>query len=81
MKSNKRNSSVDLSNGRIAQLEVLVDEMIKDSPHENRIRGYMKAVGLAYDADPIVRMSSVLEALEGARREISHKDPVPDASI
>jgi hypothetical protein len=49
---------------RLELLEELVDELIKESPGESRIRGYMEAVGLTYTADPILRMTRVLEELE-----------------
>ena len=52
--------------GRLQQLEGLVDELIKMSPQENRIRSYMKAVGLPYSDDPMERMDSVLTALDDA---------------
>lgn len=67
MKPIKKRPAVDSFEIRIAQLETLVDELIKESPQEARIRSYMKAAGLPYSSDPIVRMNCVLEALDGAR--------------
>lgn len=52
---------------QISNLENLVDELVKESPQETRIRAYMKAAGLPYSEDPIDRLSRVLAALEGAR--------------
>lgn len=51
----------------IAQLEVLVDELIKDQPHEPKIRTCMEAAGLIYTHDPIARMKTVLSALDRMR--------------
>lgn len=67
MKTIKNRSSAAASDSRIAQLEILVDELIKDCPQETRIRSYMKAAGLPYSSDPIIRMNCVLEALNGAK--------------
>jgi hypothetical protein len=48
----------------IDRLENLVDELIKQSPQEARIKAYMQKVGLDYTSDPIERFNSVLMALE-----------------
>ena len=48
---------------RVEQLELLVDELIKDSPQESTIRDRMAAVGLDYLIDPIARMNVVLSEL------------------
>ncbi len=52
---------------RIAQLEILVDELVKDMPTESRVRTCMEAVGLKYVIDPIARMNIVLSELECVR--------------
>jgi hypothetical protein len=49
------------------QLEELVDELMKQKPQEERIKAYMKNVGLDYIADPIMRLGTVLQALEGKK--------------
>ncbi len=49
------------------QLEELVDELMKQKPQEERIKAYMKNVGLEYISDPIMRLGSVLQALEGKK--------------
>lgn len=54
------NTSSDLD-----QLEELVDELMKQKPQEERIKAYMKNVGLEYTPDPIVRLGTVLQALDG----------------
>jgi hypothetical protein len=51
----------------LAELENLIDELIKPAPQEARIKAYMSAAGLTYSEDPIERMNHVLEALEGAQ--------------
>jgi hypothetical protein len=56
-----------LSSDRIAQLESLVDELVKDRPEEERIRHCVKAAGLKYDSNHVALMEQVLIALEGAR--------------
>ena len=52
-------SSVHLEN-----LELLVDELIKDRPLEPRVRQYMEACGLTYTTDIIERMSLVLATMD-----------------
>ena len=51
--------------GDLDRLEELVDELMKQKPQEERIKTYMKNVGLEYNADPIIRLSTVLQALDG----------------
>lgn len=74
MKSIKKRPAVDSFEIRIAQLENLVDELIKESPQEARIRSYMKAAGLPYSSDPIDRMNCVLQALDGAKGQRPKRD-------
>ena len=50
--------------GDLDRLEELVDELMKQKPQEERIKTYMKNVGLEYNADPIIRLSTVLQALD-----------------
>lgn len=45
-------------------LESLVDELTKPKPQEERIRAYMRQVGIEYTADPIEQLNSVLQALD-----------------
>ena len=52
---------------RIDKLETLVDELIKNVPKENRVRACMEAAGLEYTSDPVLRMKTVLSALDGIR--------------
>jgi hypothetical protein len=68
MKDNLKTHSQNQSQ-HLDRLEDLVDELVKESPQESRIRTCMKAVGLPYTADPIERMNCVLTALEGARSD------------
>ncbi len=48
---------------RIESLEVLVDELLKDSPEENLVRQKMEQIGLEYQTDPVIRLNDVLQAL------------------
>ena len=50
-----------------SDLESLVDELIKNTPNEDRVRKQMLAAGLNYSKDPIERMSLVLQAIEDAK--------------
>lgn len=82
MKSIKSQKSADLKGDtKLAKLEILVDELIKETPHETRIRTYMKAAGLPYQADPIMRMNSVLEALDGVRNTAAKRIREPEQGI
>jgi hypothetical protein len=65
MKPTKSRAGNGMDNGRITQLELLVDELIKECPQEARVRACMQAAGLEYTIDPVSRMESVLRALGG----------------
>jgi hypothetical protein len=52
---------------KIEKLELLVDELVKEAPEEQKIRGYMKSAGLTYVEDPVERMNRVFAALERLR--------------
>jgi len=54
-------------NQKLARLERLVDEMVRHTPSEHRIRTYMEEVGLVYLTDPIERMNVVLNMLNRSR--------------
>jgi len=58
----------------IEQLELLVNEIVKTTPHENRIRFFMESVGLVYEPDPIARMNRVLAALDQVRSDRQHRN-------
>jgi hypothetical protein len=55
------------SDSRLQLLENLINEMIKDSPKEDRIRSCMLAAGLDYTSDPLGRMDKVLAELDQHR--------------
>jgi hypothetical protein len=61
--------------GQCAHLEKLVDELIKETPREEFIRTCMKAAGLTYVADPVQRMTRVLEAIETAKVNARNRKP------
>lgn len=42
----------------------LVEELMKQKPQEERIKAYMRNVGLEYESDPIARLTMVLQAIE-----------------
>lgn len=48
---------------RLHTLEQLVDELLKDSPEETKVRDFMTLTGIPYTKDPIERINSVLKAL------------------
>jgi hypothetical protein len=65
-----KNKTPSISSNEIKdfdQLEELVDELMKQKPQEERIKAYMKNVGLEYIADPIMRLGTVLQAIEGKK--------------
>jgi hypothetical protein len=65
-----KNKTLSISSNEIKdfdQLEELVDELMKQKPQEERIKAYMKNVGLEYIADPIMRLGTVLQAIEGKK--------------
>jgi CO dehydrogenase/acetyl-CoA synthase delta subunit len=68
MKAIKGCEVVVKTSERMTQLESLVDELIKESPQEDRVRTCMLGAGLEYSSDPIERMENVLSALEGERQ-------------
>lgn len=55
---------------QIAQLERLVDELMKTKPNQSNVQTYMKSAGLTYVTDPVEQLSSVLSYLQ-SRRETS----------
>lgn len=71
------------SNGddHLHQLEALVDELVKASPNEIKIRECMELAGLTYVVDPIERMNLVLSLMEGAPSKSRRKPSSPDTSI
>lgn len=64
----------DENNQRIASLEVLVDELLKDSPQEDIVRKQMERVGLQYQTDPVERLNKVLQALHFREPSLKFKD-------
>lgn len=48
---------------RLRILELLVDELTKDSPSEALVKNYMDQSGLPYVEDPVDRINMVLKAL------------------
>jgi hypothetical protein len=48
---------------KIGQLEGLVEELLKDSPSEEKIKKQMTELELEYTDDPVERINRVLEAL------------------
>lgn len=52
---------------QLANLEKLVDELLRQSPCEERIRTFMSDAGIDYISDPIDRMNNVMAHLNGLR--------------
>lgn len=52
---------------QLVVLEKLVDELLRHSPSEERIRAYMLEAGLDYITDPIARMNNIMALLNGLR--------------
>jgi hypothetical protein len=48
---------------RVNKLESLVEELLKDAPHETAIETKMKQLEIEYTVDPVERINRVLEAL------------------
>jgi hypothetical protein len=64
---------------KVEQLERLVDELIKEVPHEATIRSCMLEAGLQYVTDPIARMNMVLAELGEVSRP-QRRGPVTESS-
>ncbi len=47
----------------LQQLEILVDELIKEVPNEDLVKNYMKEAGLDYQKDPVSRINYVLKLM------------------
>ena len=52
-----------VNQGIIADFEVLVDELLKAQPNENKIKELMEKLELEYIRDPVQRIGSVLEKM------------------
>lgn len=63
----------DIETEKIIELELLVEELLKDFPAEPVVRSTMKSVGLDYSEDKIRCMHRVLAAMEIVRKK-SKKD-------
>lgn len=57
----------------LQQLEVLVDELIKEAPNEDFVKDYMKEAGLDYQKDPVSRINYVLKLMSFSESE--HNEP------
>ena len=57
---------------QIAELERLVDELMKTKPNQSQVQTYMRSAGLSYSTDPVEQLSSVLSYLQ-TRRELKPK--------
>lgn len=55
-----------LLKNRLAQLENLVEELVKDNPDPAIIEPMMLELGLPFKNDPIFQLNTVLQALHGA---------------
>ncbi len=51
------------SNLRIKNLRLLVEELLKKTPDQNKVKSLMETSKLAYHADSCVQMETVLQAL------------------
>lgn len=61
---------------RLILLENLVEELIKPTPEEKKVKEYMKQTGLEYTADPIDRLNMVLKALHFVETKEENKEGV-----
>jgi hypothetical protein len=52
---------------RFEVLENLMDELLKEEPREEKIRGFMEQSGMEYIADPVDRLNYVLQSLDMER--------------
>jgi hypothetical protein len=54
---------MDLNETQLHALENLVDELLKPTPVETRVKGFLEKAGISDPHDPVARIQSVLEAL------------------
>ena len=57
----------------LAELDLLVDELMKDQPDEKLVRQLMLKVGVPYSKDPIERVNRVLLKMHPPRPEDEHE--------
>lgn len=55
---------------RTANLEVLINELLKERPNKEKIKDLMNKSGLKYSTDPIEQMSSVLTLMQNTPAKI-----------
>lgn len=60
------------------QLEVLVEELMKNSPNKVKVKKLMTACGLPYSADPLRQISTVLNSMS---TPIKNQSPDRDFEI
>lgn len=63
-----------LSEDRLQAIEVLVNELLKSSPEESKVQGFLKKAGIEDPKDPVARIESVLEALQYQQPEKDFKE-------
>jgi hypothetical protein len=56
---------------KIEELDVLVDELMKDQPNENLVQSLMIKLKLPYSTDPIERINKVLLKMHPPIEEVS----------
>lgn len=54
---------MEIDKSRLSDLELLVDELLKPMPEEQKVQSYMRKVGLSDPGEPIGRLQTVLELL------------------
>ncbi len=57
------------------ELDLLVDELMKDQPDEKLVRQLMLNVGVPYSKDPIERVNRVLLKMHPPRPEDEKNEP------
>lgn len=62
-KSGSNSSKLNFS-----EVDVLVQELTKENPDETRVAALMTNVGLPYQSDPVLRMSHLLDVLNGDKK-------------
>lgn len=54
-------------------LEMLVDELMKDQPNKQRVRKLSAKLGMDYSVDPLTQMNTVLQSMNAVYLPLQRK--------